>query len=98
MHFRTYLRIYFELIFTAFSSLIVLLSDMAPPSARGGAIGLYRSFQDIGGFVGPLFFMIVYVSVSSHAAFLGAAAINVANVFVLYLARGRLSMPRADIQ
>ena len=80
-----------------FTGLIVLLSDMAPPSARGGAIGLYRTFQDIGGFIGPLFFMIIYVSTSSQVAFLGAAAINVVNVIILYLARGRLSMPRENI-
>jgi len=41
--------------------------------------------------------MIIYVSTSSQVAFLGAAAINVVNVIMLYLARGRLSMPRENI-
>jgi MFS family permease len=42
------------------TTLMALLTDIAPLNARGVVVGLYRTFQDIGGFIGPLIFIIVY--------------------------------------
>lgn len=68
-----------------FTSLIVLLSEIVHPSVRGRALGLYRTFMDLGGFIGPIFFMFVYTILSSHTAFLVASSINVLNIFLLTL-------------
>jgi len=70
-----------------FTSLMVLLSDIVHPSVRGGAIGLFRTFQDIGGFLGPIVFMAVYSSFDSRAAFLLAVCVNVLNISLLVLTR-----------
>ena len=42
------------------TTLLALLTDVTPPNARGGAVGLYRTFMDAGGFLGPIIFMMVY--------------------------------------
>jgi MFS family permease len=60
-----------------FTGLIVLLSDMVPSSTRGMAIGIYRTFMDVGGFIGPLILMAVYLGTGSHVAFLLSAALCV---------------------
>jgi len=62
------------------TTLIALLTDIAPPSVRGGAVGLYRTFHDIGGFAGPILFMMIYNGFGPLAAFYVAAAVNVLNV------------------
>lgn len=43
-----------------FTSLIVLMAEVVHPSVRGGAIGLYRTFMDVGGVLGPIIFMFMY--------------------------------------
>lgn len=63
-----------------FTSLMVLLSDIVQPSVRGGAIGLYRTFMDIGGFLGPIVFMAVYSDYGARVAFLLAMCINLVNI------------------
>jgi MFS family permease len=69
-----------------FTSLIVLLSDIAPQSVRGGALGLYRTFMDLGGFFGPMVLLMVY-NLSPHASFIAALGINLANVTLLLFLR-----------
>ena len=64
------------------TTLLSLLTDIAPPNARGGAIGLYRTFMDIGGFIGPIAFMIVYTSFSFTSTFYLGAAISLMAVFL----------------
>jgi len=66
-----------------FTSLIVLLSDLSPPSARGGMLGFYRTFMDLGGFAGPIILLSVYASWSSQAAFWVAVLINIVNILLL---------------
>ena len=66
-----------------FTSLIVLLSDLSPPSARGGTLGIYRTFMDLGGFVGPIALLLVYESGSPYAAFWVAVLINFVNILLL---------------
>lgn len=57
------------------TSLMVLLSDLIPQALRGSAIGAYRTFMDVGGFVGPLFFMFVYEELGSYFTFVSAVVI-----------------------
>ncbi len=66
-----------------FTSLIVLLSEIAPAGLRGGAMGLYRTFMDMGGFLGPLFFMLIFDSLGAHAPFLSAIVILALNIALL---------------
>ena len=59
----------------ALTSAMVLLSEVVSPRLRGAALGIYRTFMDIGGFTGPLFFMIVLERLGSHNTFHSAIAI-----------------------
>jgi len=72
-----------------FTSLIVLLSEIVPAELRGGAIGLYRTFMDVGGFLGPLFFMLLFGSLGAHAPFLSAIAILALNIALLTTIRSK---------
>jgi MFS family permease len=65
------------------TTLIALLTDITPPYVRGGVVGLYRTFQDIGGFTGPILFMILYNRFGPLSAFYIAAAVNIVNVGLL---------------
>jgi MFS family permease len=42
------------------TTLMALLTDIAPSSSRGVVVGLYRTFMDFGGFFGPILFMLVF--------------------------------------
>ncbi len=71
------------------TTLIALLSDIASPSVRGGTIGLYRTFQDIGGFAGPVIFMLVYSGFGPTSAFYLGAALNLFNIVLMVTFRTR---------
>lgn len=60
------------------TSLMVLLSDLAPQSLRGSAIGVYRTFMDAGGLTGPIFFMVIYEAFGPTAPFVSAAILVLA--------------------
>lgn len=79
-----------------FTSLIVLLSDIADPSVRGGAIGLYRTFMDVGGFTGPMAFMLIYTGFSPRTPFFVALGINLMNVVLLASTRTKASASGND--
>ncbi len=66
-----------------FSSLVVLLYEVVPAEFKGGPIGMYRTFMDIGGFLGPPFFMLLFSSKGSYPAFLLAMAILTLNIALL---------------
>jgi len=66
-----------------FTTLVVLLTDITAPSIRGGAIGLFRMFMSIGGFVGPMLFMPIYTNISASYAFYIAVAINLFNIVLI---------------
>ena len=54
-----------------FVCLLVFLSEIAPEEVRGGAMGLYRTFMSIGGFIGPVLFLSVFDNyVSSYSFYL----------------------------
>ncbi|HDO42018.1 MAG TPA: hypothetical protein ENH03_03860 [Candidatus Bathyarchaeota archaeon] len=45
-----------------------LLSEVFPPKYRGGAIGMYQTLMDLGGFTGSILFMITcdWLGFTSH--------------------------------
>jgi MFS family permease len=61
------------------SSLLVLLSDIVPENLIGGAIGMHRTFMDIGGLIGPLLFMEVFYRTGCITTFLLASAVLLLN-------------------
>ena len=65
------------------TSLLVLLSEVSPPEYRGGAIGIYRTFMDLGGFTGPILFMVVYDLLGSHPTFILATVTLLINVALI---------------
>jgi len=65
------------------TSLIVLLYEGTPTGLKGGGLGMYRTFMDVGGFVGPPVFMLIFSSMGSYAAFLFATAILALNVVLV---------------
>ena len=56
-------------------TLTILLSDIVKPEFRGISIGLQRTFMDVGGFLGPLTFMLIATAVGIHAPFLTGALV-----------------------
>jgi DHA1 family multidrug resistance protein-like MFS transporter len=66
---------------------LALLTDIVPHAARGGAVGLYRTFMDIGGFLGPLVFMVAYDDYSPLTPFYAAAGLCVINIVLSFFAR-----------
>ncbi len=72
------------------NTLTVLLADIAPTSVRGGAIGLQRTFMDIGGFTGPMALIIVYESLGSRTAFLAGTLVEILNIALLIIMRKKL--------
>ena len=72
------------------STLIVLLSDLVKPEFRGISIGLYRTFMDIGGVVGPIMFMLIVTSSSIFTPFLvGAVLLLIMAALTLTIRQGR---------
>jgi len=69
------------------TTLLVLLTDIAPLAARGGAVGLYRTFMDVGGFLGPIVFMIAYNNYSPLTPFYAAMGLCVLNIVLTFFAR-----------
>jgi MFS family permease len=67
------------------TTLIALLTDITPPAIRGGVVGLYRTFQDIGGFAGPILFMMFFSILGPVSAFYIAALVNILNIGLLLI-------------
>ena len=65
------------------TSMMVLLSEVVSPQIRGGAIGMYRTFMDVGGFTGPLFFMFMLEQFGSHSTFFSAMVILAVNATLI---------------
>jgi len=69
------------------TSLMTLLSDVAPSSLRGSALGIYRTFMDVGGFTSPIFFMLIYEKFGSFSSFFSASAIILITSIIILLAK-----------
>jgi len=80
----------------SFTSLIVLLSEIVPPGVRGGAIGMYRTFMDIGGLTGPLFFMLIFTNMGPYITFLVAVAILALNIALVLTIRAKKPQAKPD--
>ena len=66
---------------------IAYVADLAPPGMRGMAIGLYRTFGDAAGMIGPVVSTSLVAGVSYHAAFgFNAVLWTVTIVVFAYLA------------
>lgn len=85
---------------------IAYVADLAPPGMRGMAIGLYRTFGDAAGMIGPVVSTSLVAAVSYHAAFgFNAVLWTVTIVIFGYLAvetagkhrkRGPIVVPEAS--
>lgn len=71
------------------TTLLAMLTDIAPQAARGGAVGLYRTFMDFGGFLGPITFMAVYRDFSPLMPFYVAAGLCVLNIVMTFFTRAK---------
>lgn len=65
------------------TSLIVLLSDVIAQPLLGGAVGLYRTFMDLGGILGPLVAMLLFSTINIYAPFLLSVVLLLLNVLLL---------------
>jgi len=68
-----------------FVSLMVFMSELVPPAVRSGAIGLYRTFQDIGGVLGPIIFMLLYTLVDVYTPFWTASILFFFDMIIICL-------------
>lgn len=80
----------------SFTSLIVLLSEIVPAQIRGGAIGMYRTFMDIGGLTGPPVFMLIFTGMGSYITFLTAMAILALNIALVVTIKARKPKSKPD--
>ena len=69
------------------TTLIALLTDLSPPNIRGGVVGIFRTFQDIGGFAEPIAFMLLYGSFKATNVFYLCAILNLFNVALVLTLR-----------
>jgi MFS family permease len=65
------------------TTLIALLTDLSPPNIRGGVVGCYRMFQDIGGFAGPIAFMLLYGGFRATNVFYLCAVLNLFSIALM---------------
>jgi MFS family permease len=65
------------------TTLMALLTDIAPESARGVVVGLFRTFMDVGGFLGPIVFMLLFNEVSPVSTFYFATFLSFINIFLI---------------
>jgi MFS family permease len=61
----------------------VLLSDVIAQPLLGGAVGLYRTFMDLGGILGPLVAMLLFSTINIYAPFLLSVVLLLLNVLLL---------------
>jgi MFS family permease len=71
-------------------TLTVLLSYIVQPEFRGISIGLFRTFMDVGGILGPIVFMSLATGINMPSAFLGGTLVLIAMALLL------CTMPRAS--
>jgi len=65
------------------TTLMVLLSDLVEPQVIGGAVGLYRTFMDLGGIIGPLVVMPLFTTMRPVIPFLVAAGLALLNLVLI---------------
>jgi MFS family permease len=65
------------------STLTALLTDITPENVRGGAVGLYRTFMDVGGFTGPIAFMMMFTEIGTFTPFYFGIAMFLVTTFLI---------------
>lgn len=70
-----------------FICLLVFFSDVIPSSLRNEGMGLYRTFQDVGGIIGPIFFIILYDLFNVYVPFLSAMFLLLVNAGLVFFVR-----------
>ena len=73
-------------------TLITLMSEQVAPEYTGGAVGLYRTFMDVGAVTGPVLIMMIQTRFDIYAGFLFGVALLLANVPTLLTVRERSSI------
>ncbi len=68
-------------------TLTVLLSYLVKSEFRGISIGLFRTFMDVGGVVGPIVFMAVVDNINTEAAFAVGSVLLLGMAFLLITVR-----------
>jgi MFS family permease len=68
-------------------TLIALMSEQVAPGYTGGAVGLYRTFHDIGAVTGPVLIMMIQTTFDIYAGFLFGVALLLATVPTLLVVR-----------
>ena len=63
-----------------FVCLVVFFSDVIPSSLRNEGMGIFRTFQDVGGVIGPISFIVLYEFFDVHVPFLAAVVLLFVNV------------------
>jgi MFS family permease len=65
------------------TTLMVLLSDLIAPQFIGGAIGLYRTFMDFGGIIGPIVVMYLFTDIGAYVPFYTATGLFLVNLVLI---------------
>lgn len=65
------------------TTLMVLLSDLVAPQLIGGAIGLYRTFMDFGGIIGPIVVMYLFTEIGVYVPFYVATGLFLVNLVLI---------------
>jgi predicted MFS family arabinose efflux permease len=65
------------------TTLIALLADISPESARGVVVGLFRTFMDIGGFLGPIIYMLVFTEINPVSTFYLGIFLSFINIILV---------------
>jgi MFS family permease len=65
------------------TTLMVFLSDLVEPRVIGGAVGLYRTFMDLGGIIGPLVVMTLFAAMGPIIPFFVAAGLTLVNLALI---------------
>ena len=69
--------------------LMVILSQVVVPDIRGTAVGLYRTSLDLGGVLGPIFFVFIYDFAGKYMPFLVGGTLLIASIAVVSSIRER---------
>ena len=70
------------------TTLMALLTDIAPSSSRGVVVGLFRTFMDVGGFFGPILFMLVFSKFNPVTTFYLGALFMVVDIVLVTRVKG----------
>ena len=73
------------------TTLMALLSDIAPESARGVVVGLFRTFMDVGGFLGPIIYVLAFKQINAVSTFYLGIILSFINILLIARVNTRTS-------